>query len=126
MNRLLSLMLGGFLCSIVSVLILSAGKKTIVYANEVAEEGNGYFSLMEKISEDDDKVLHDNIKYISEVVDESNISGVDDTENDSYDTENDSAGEDMNSMNEFQIMVIFSFGLLVGVIVGHFLTGFIK
>lgn len=97
-----------------------------VQAKEITDLSNGYLSSLEEIEEDSDSVLSDSIRYIGEV------NELEDSENDSYSdtdyqTEDDlSENEEVMNDDQFRIMIIFCFGLCAGVVVGHFLTGFIK
>ena len=77
-----------------------------------------------------DTVLSDNIGYIGEV---NELENQEDNQEDNqdYETRDDissdmSDNEEVMSNDQFRIMVIFCFGLCAGVVVGHFLTGFIK
>lgn len=107
-----------------------------VHAKEVKENmeniENGYLSLDEESTEDSDTVLHD---YKGNIEVDENTDGDSITEDNTEDTEridvsenSTEDGENLQVMNDdqFRIMIIFCFGLSVGVIVGHFLTGFIK
>ena len=102
-----------------------------VQAKEIVDLENGYFSHLEETETDSNSILSDKFRYISEIdemedyetdseIDSDNSDGIDVSENQ---TENE---EDMNTNDQFRIMIIFCFGLCAGVVVGHFLTGFIK
>ena len=96
-----------------------------VKAQELVDdlEENGYISLDEEIEQSTGKVLSDSIGIISlnEMEDFENYS-----ENDSIESDISENEENMSSDDKFRIMIVFCFGLCAGVIVGHFLTGFIK
>lgn len=124
-RRLLFLLVGGFFY--MCLLLLWGRQYTLlkVQAKEITDVSNGYISSLEEIEQASDYVLSDSIQYIGEV------NELEDSKNDSYsdtDTSEDDISENDEVMNEdqFRIMVIFCFGLCAGVVVGHFLTGFIK
>ena len=103
-----------------------------VHAEEIVEEIDGYLPLMEEDQEDSVPLLHEYIKPIEEVEYESEDNNSDpqgdsDMQNDSDVVEDSQVMEDdITNDDKFRIMIIFCFGLVTGVIVGHFLTGFIK
>ena len=132
MKRILIFLCGGFFY--MCLLLLWGRQYTLlqVQAKEIVDLQNGYFSHLAEIEEDSDSILSDSIKYIADVDDE-----LEDLQNDSETDTNYSDGNDvsenqtenaetMNNDDQFKIMIIFCFGLCAGVIVGHFLTGFIK
>lgn len=102
-------------------------KELILKTNE-----NGLIETIETLEEDHNTVLQDTIRYISEVDNElENEENNQEDYQDYQDGDNISSSpaeneEDMNKEDQFKIMVIFCFGLCAGVIVGHFLTGFIR
>ena len=101
-----------------------------VQAKEIVDLENGYLSSLEEVEVIPDKVLSDSIGYIEEVnelEDEENYTETDSDNSDGIDVSENQAenGEVMND-DQFRIMIIFCFGLCAGVVVGHFLTGFIK
>ena len=119
--------------AIVSILgfiaLLLLNKYHNVYAFELEKIGeineqieNGYISHLEENPENRNPILRDVVAAIEgeeELIDEDRVDNMDYENNDNSTMEN-------NSYDNFKIMVIFCFGLSVGVIVGHFLTGFIK
>ena len=119
--------------AIVSILgfiaLLLLNKYHNVYAFELEKIGeineqieNGYISHLEENPENRNPILRDVVAAIEgeeELIDEDRVDNMD------YENNDNSTMED-NNYDNFKIMVIFCFGLSVGVIVGHFLTGFIK
>lgn len=132
-SRLLSFLVGGFF---ICCLVLLWGRQyqiLTVKAEELTEDiENGYFSLDEEDTEDSDSVLSDVTGVISLNEDTNNdIYSEDytfDTERNDVSEDSEENAENVPIMNDdqFRIMIIFCFGLCAGVIVGHFLTGFIK
>lgn len=100
-----------------------------VYAFELEKIGeineqieNGYISHLEETTENRNPILRDIIATIEgedEVIDEDRDDNMDYENSDNSTMEN-------NGYDNFKIMVIFCFGLSIGIIVGHFLTGFVK
>lgn len=117
-------LLGGFFYSLLCSLYLS--KAYTVKAKVIEIVDDGYISYMEEDHKVSDNVLSDSIKLISEVEDEDQIHSSEIVSNNSEDFSYSEVSDDMNNVSEFHIMCVFGFGLIVGVIVGHFLTGFIK
>lgn len=119
--------------AVVSILgfiaLLLLNKYHQVYAFELEKIGeineqieNGYFSQLEETPENRNPILRDIIATVEgedEVIDEDRNNNI------YYENSDNSTVED-NNYDNFKIMVIFCFGLSIGVIVGHFLTGFIK
>lgn len=123
---LLDFLFGGlFYIVIVSMYINIFGALT-VKAEELSDSiENGFVSLDEEIESDSSELLSDSIDYIQGVNDDmENESNFEEDYSDS--TSDSSSEEDMTNDDKFHIMIIFCFGLCAGVIVGHFLTGFIK
>lgn len=86
-----------------------------------AEELKNDVSNFEVDSEIYTEDYEDDIKLVDEigsirVVEESNYE------------EETSAGEnvDMQEDNNFRVMIIFCFGLIAGLVVGNYITGFVK
>lgn len=123
---LLDFLFGGlFYIVIVSMYINIFGTLTVKAEELVDNIENGFVSLDEETESDSSKVLSDSIGYIEEVNDDlENESSYEEWFADS--ASDSSVEEDMTNDDKFHIMVIFCFGLCAGVIVGHFLTGFIK
>lgn len=119
--------------AIVSILgfvaLLLLNKYHQVYAFELEKIGeineqikNGYISHLEETPENRNPILRDitaTIEGEDKVIDEDRVNNMDYENNDNSTMEN-------NTYDNFKIMVIFCFGLSIGVIVGHFLTGFVK
>lgn len=133
-KRLTFLIVGGFfyIC-----LVLLWGRQyqiMIVQAKEIAEDiEDGYLPPNEETEQDSGEVLSDNIGKIEEVNDTDRDNNSEDfTEDENSNVlqedrqDNEETDEEPMTDNQFRILVIFCFGLSVGVIVGHFLTGFIK
>ena len=126
-NRgILNLILGGFFYTLIIFSFLTRYNNIVVYAKENIIEmvENGYIPLDEEDEQDTRNVLYDYKESIVSVNDE-----MEDSENyteDMSDNNTDTIEEDMTDNDKFHIMIIFCFGLCAGVIVGHFLTGFIK
>lgn len=126
------LLIGGAFYICLVVLFLRQYEILTVHAEEIVNEIDGYIPLNDEDQEDIDPILRDSIKPIQEIEYEAadnNIytEGDSDLENDSEVVEDSQVMEDDITENQkFQLMIIFCFGLVTGVIVGHFLTGFIK
>ena len=106
-RSLLVLLLGGFFYSCLFACMLNCGHTVFVKASELNGDMNGSLPFYEESESDNESVLHDSIRYISEVEDED-ISYSDIEEDDSINQENTSYNEvDSMNMTEFQIMVIF-------------------
>ena len=127
-------LIGGFFYICLVLLWVRQYSLITVDAKEIMSEYSniGLIPFIQEDTESDYNVLHDNIIYIAEVNDE-----MEDSENITEDYSEDSGRNDvsedseenaetMNDYNAFQIMVVFCFGLCAGVVVGHFLTGFIR
>lgn len=130
---ILSFIVGGFF---ILCLVLLWGRQyqiLTVKAEELTEDiENGYLSLNEEDIENTGSVLCD---YTGVIALNENSDDISDTENDTYNTNTENVSEDSQTYEEsdsimnddqFRIMCIFCFGLCSGIIVGHFLTGFIK
>ena len=126
-NRgIINLILGGFFYTLIIFSFLTRYNNIVVYAKEniIDMVDNRYISFVEEDEQNTSNVLYDYKESIVPVNDE-----VEDSENyteDMSDNNTDSIEEDMTDNDKFHIMIIFCFGLCAGVIVGHFLTGFIK
>ena len=123
---ILNFLIGGFFYIFFVSMFLNVYGGLSVKANELTDViENGYLPLYEEIEQDNVEILSDSVRYISGVNDE-----MEDQENfsDDYQDNQDSnvMEEDITNEDKYKIMIIFCFGLLSGVIVGHFLTGFIK
>lgn len=128
MKRLELFLIGGvfYICLI---LLWSRQFSILVKAEEIR---NGYLSSLEEDQDNIDLVLSDNetdmetlndtIQNIQDFADsDSDYENTDDVSEDTQTNE-----EDMNNEDQFRIMIIFCFGLVAGVIIGNYLTGFIK
>lgn len=126
MKRLLIFLVGGFFY--MCLILLWGRQYTLlkVQAKEITDLSNGYLSSLEEIEEDSDTVLSDSIGYIGEVNELEASENYSNSDSD-YQAEDDiSENEEVMNDDQFRIMIIFCFGLCAGVVVGHFLTGFIK
>lgn len=134
-NRLIFFIVWGFFYICLVMLWSRQYQILTVSAKEIGEHMKGidigFNALDEEIEQDSNSVLHDNIQFVAlnEEDYRENYSNdyTEDPDGDSF-FENQSDNEEISDMNDnqFRIMVIFCFGLSIGVIVGHFLTGFIK
>ena len=127
MKRLELFLIGGgfYICLI---LLWSRQFSILVKAEEIR---NGYLSSLEEDQDNIDLVLSDNetdmellndtIQNIQDFADSD--SEYENTDNVSEDTQTNE--EDLNNEDQFRIMIIFCFGLVAGVIIGNYLTGFI-
>lgn len=85
----------------------------------IAIDEDGYISLLEEDEKNTGILLSDSIGDI-ETLNE-------DYDNDNeYNDSNMDNGVDSTEYDNFKIMVIFCFGLVAGVIVGNYLSGFVK
>lgn len=134
-NRLIFFIVGGFFYICLVMLWSRQYQILTVSAKEIGEQMRGidigFNALDEEIEQNSNSVLHDNIQFVALNEEDYGENYSDDysedTDGDSF-SENQSDYEEISDMNDnqFRIMVIFCFGLSIGVIVGHFLTGFIK
>lgn len=134
-KNLLYFLTGGFFYICLVMLWGRQYQIMTVQAKEIVDEveENGLITLDEENEEDSDSVLSDSIGRIEKVDEDMDMENnsedyTEDTERDNVSENQSDNEEEVSDMNDngFQIMIIFSFGLLVGVLVGHFLTGFIK
>lgn len=121
-SRRLYFIVGGFLLVwILSVYFyhVNAMASDLSDKIQIVIDENGHFSLLEEDKQNSSIILSDTFGNFETM-----------NENDDYNdtvTENDTdLGGDSMQYDNYKIMVVFCFGLLTGVIVGHFLTGFIK
>ena len=129
-NRgVLTFLIGGVFYTLMALSLFTRVNALTVQAREIvlSVNENGFISFDEEMEQNDCQVLSDRTRFISSVNDE-----MEDTENYSEDLSGDNSDseteseEDMTNNDKFEIMIVFCFGLCAGVIVGHFLTGFIK
>lgn len=99
-------------------------------AEEIVDSENGRLSSLEEDQEVSNQLLQDNIGYVAEINEDQDTNNY--QENNSYDQEGDILSDDQteneadmtSNDDQFRIMIIFCFGLTVGVITGKVLLGF--
>lgn len=132
MKKGLYLVIGGFFSALIFGLYVY---RINVLADELKQKADyilrvndGFISLLEEDTEDRNQILSDSIRTIASNEDE-NMEDYTETYTDYQDGNDvvqDQVQDQQTLENSFRIMVVFCFGLVAGVIVGHFLTGFIK
>lgn len=114
---------------------LFTAKKMVVRAEEMKEkvediienEMDQYNDIEELEEESNDDGLHDVIQHIKK-----NYLELEENQKDSEERDNGSENKPeneetmTNNNDQYFLMIIFSIGVLSGIIAGHFLTGFIK
>lgn len=109
--------------------VSARGMDLISEAEDIVELENGYLPLDEEIESDPGELLQDTIQDITQVDDDNSENFTEDStysEDNIENSESDLSMAEIMNEDQYRIMVIFCFGLLAGVVVGHFLTGFIK
>lgn len=105
--------------------ILQVQAKEIVFQ----VNDNGLIESIESMEQSDKEVLSDSIENIVAVNDDDEVYNFQEDQAYNQDMETESISQEdetMNNDDQFRIMIVFCFGLCAGVVVGHFLTGFIK
>ena len=132
MKRSLIFLIGGVFYICLGLLWAREYNILTVHAEEIKVNfEDGYLSLMEEDQEDQPEILSDTIVYLDSLDEDKDLSDnsedIQNNENaDDVLSDSETDEETMNNDDQFRIMIVFCFGLCVGVIVGHFLTGFIK
>lgn len=133
----ITLVIGCFFCVLITSIYT---RQLIVFADDLEEEAA---EITEQIQEEEENIedleqveneeedpeqLHDVIAPISEDVPriEEDQTDYQDRDNVQTDTQEDEETMTDNNNNPLDIMILFTLGIIAGVIVGHFLTGFIK
>ena len=110
--------------------VSAMGMDIIEKAEEMVESENGLLSPLDEDTEEVGYILQDTIQPItlSYDMEDSENNSENNSGYENYYESNESNISDSEIMNEdqYRIMVIFCFGLIAGIIAGHFLTGFIK
>lgn len=91
-------------------------KGIIVFAEELKNDVSN-FEVDSKIYTED---YEDDIKLVDEI---GSIKGVEES---NYKEETSGENVDMQEDNNFKVMIIFCFGLIAGLVVGNYITGFVK
>lgn len=105
--------------------ILQVQAKEIVFQ----VNDNGLIESIDSMEQSDKEVLSDSIENIVAVNDDDEVYNFQEDQAYNQDMETESISQEdetMNNNDQFRIMIVFCFGLCAGVVVGHFLTGFIK
>lgn len=105
--------------------ILQVQAKEIVFQ----VNDNGLIESIESMEQSDKEVLSDSIENIVALNDDDEVYNFQEDQAYNQDMETESISQEdetMNNDDQFRIMIVFCFGLCAGVVVGHFLTGFIK
>lgn len=131
MKKGLYLVIGGFFSALIFGLYVY---RINVLADELKQKADyilrvndGFISLLEEDTEDRNQVLSDSIRTLA--YEDQDMEDYTETYTDYQDGDDvvqDQVQDQSTLENSFHVMVVFCFGLVSGVIVGHFLTGFIK
>lgn len=111
--------------------VSAMGMDIIDKAEQMVESENGYLSSLDEDTTETGYILQDSIQPITLTAydmedSENNTENSPGYEDYNENSESDISDSEIMNEDQYRIMIIFCFGLLAGILAGHFLTGFIK